>query len=55
MLLLAWSGAWRVLHPWLGLFERAVFAVPSVWMGVIGIRLMKNRAQDQETTHRLVA
>lgn len=43
MLLLAWSGAWRALHPWLGLFERAVFAVPSVWMGVMGIRLLKNR------------
>jgi hypothetical membrane protein len=43
MLLLAWSGAWRALHPWLGLFERAVFAVPSVWMGVMGVRLMKNR------------
>jgi hypothetical membrane protein len=43
MLLLVWSGAWRPLHPWLGLFERAVFAVPSVWMGVMGIRLMKNR------------
>ncbi len=45
MLLLAWSGAWRVLHPWVGLFERAVFAVPSVWMGVMGIRLMKNRGR----------
>lgn len=42
MLLMAWSGAWRVLHPWVGLFERAVFAVPSVWMGVMGIRLMRN-------------
>jgi hypothetical membrane protein len=41
MLLLAWSGAWRALHPWLGLLERAVFGVPSVWMGVTGIRLMK--------------
>ena len=43
VLLLAWSGAWRALHPWVGLFERAVFAVPSVWMGVMGIRLVKNR------------
>jgi Protein of unknown function (DUF998) len=43
MLLLAWSGAWRALHPWIGLFERAVFAVPSIWMGVMGIRLVKER------------
>lgn len=43
MLLLAWSGVWRALHPWVGLFERAVFVVPSVWMGVMGIRLMTNR------------
>ncbi len=43
MLLLAWSGTLLALHPWLGLSERAVFAIPSIWMGVMGIFLMKNR------------
>jgi hypothetical protein len=41
LLLLAWGGAWGVLRPWLGLYERAVFAVPSVWMEVMAIQLMK--------------
>lgn len=41
VLVMAWGGAWRALHPWLGLYERAVFAVPSVWMEVTGIRLMR--------------
>jgi hypothetical membrane protein len=46
VLLLAWGGAWRVLHPWIGLYERAVFAVPSAWMGVMAIHLMKNSSTD---------
>jgi hypothetical membrane protein len=41
MLLLVWIGAWQPLHPWIGLYERAAFVVPSVWMGVMGVRLMK--------------
>ena len=52
VLLLVWGGAWRALHPWLGLFERAVFAVPSVWMGVMGVRLMKNRGIELDTAAR---
>src|SRR6516164_7037896 len=43
---------WRALHPWLGLFERAVFAVPSVWMGAMGVRLMKNRGNELDTAAR---
>ncbi len=42
MLLLAWSGAWPASHPWLGLYERTVFALPSIWMEIMAIRLMKN-------------
>jgi len=41
LLLLAWGGMWQPLHPWIGLYERAVFVVPSIWMGVMGVRLMK--------------
>lgn len=41
ILVLVWGGAWRPLHPWLGLYERAVFVVPSIWMGAMGVRLMK--------------
>jgi hypothetical protein len=47
-LLMAWGGAWRALHPWLGLYERAVFAVPSVWMEVTGIHLMRVPQADQD-------
>jgi Protein of unknown function (DUF998) len=42
MLLLAWSGIWPALHPWLGLYERMVFALPSLWMEVMALRLLKN-------------
>lgn len=42
MLLLAWGGAWQPLRPWIGLYERAVFVVPSIWMGVMGVRLMRD-------------
>jgi hypothetical membrane protein len=41
MLLLVWAGVWQPLHSWVGLYERAVFVVPSIWMGVMGVRLMK--------------
>ncbi len=30
MLVLVWGGAWKPLHPWIGLYERAVFVVPSI-------------------------
>jgi Protein of unknown function (DUF998) len=47
MLLLAWGGAWRPLHPWIGLYERAVFVVPSTWMGVMGVRLLSAHGSPQ--------
>lgn len=40
-LLLVWSGLWRASHPWLGLYERIAFALPSAWMEVIAIRLLR--------------
>lgn len=40
-LLLAWGGAWASLRPWLGLYERAVVAVPSIWMEVTAIQLLR--------------
>jgi uncharacterized protein DUF998 len=40
-LLLVWSGLWRASHPWLGLYERIVFGLPSAWMEVIAIRLLR--------------
>jgi hypothetical protein len=33
--------AWKPLHPWIGLYERAVFVVPSIWMGAMSVRLVK--------------
>lgn len=42
MLLLAWSGIWPALHPWLGLYERMVFVLPSLWMEIMALRLLKN-------------
>lgn len=45
MLLLAWSGVWPALHPWLGLYERAVFALPSVWMEILAIHLLTGSTQ----------
>ena len=42
MLLLAWSGIWPALHPWLGLYERMVFALPALWMEIMALRLLKN-------------
>jgi hypothetical protein len=48
MLLLAWSGAWQALHPWLGLYERAVFGLPSIWMEVMAIHLLRiSRVEDR--------
>jgi hypothetical protein len=41
MLLFVWSGMWRPGHRWIGLYERAVFVVPSMWMGVMALRLIK--------------
>lgn len=41
VLLLVWSGLWRASHPWLGLYERIAFALPSGWMEVIAIRLLR--------------
>lgn len=40
-LLLVWSGLWHASHPWLGLYERIAFALPSAWMEVIAIRLLR--------------
>lgn len=40
-LLLVWSGLWRASHPWLGLYERIVFALPSAWMEVVAFRLLR--------------
>jgi len=40
-LLLAWIGWWPASHPWLGLFERVAFALPSLWMEVVAIRLLR--------------
>jgi len=40
-LLLVWSGAWRASHPWLGLYERTAFALPSAWMEILAIRLLR--------------
>jgi hypothetical protein len=40
-LLLAWGGAWASLRPWIGLYERAVVAVPSIWMEVTAIQLLR--------------
>lgn len=40
-LLLVWIGWWPASHPWLGLYERAAFALPSLWMEVIAIRLLR--------------
>jgi hypothetical protein len=40
-LLLVWIGWWPASHPWLGLYERAAFALPCVWMEVIAIRLLR--------------
>jgi hypothetical protein len=48
VLLLAWSGAWQALHPWLGLYERVVFALPSIWMEIMAIHLLRmSRVEDR--------
>ncbi len=54
MLLLAWSGAWHALYPWLGLYERAVFALPSIWMEIMAIRLLKNVLETRRRTAWMV-
>jgi len=41
ILLLVWSGLWSASHPWLGLYERIMFALPCVWMEMMAIRLLR--------------
>jgi hypothetical membrane protein len=40
LLLVVWGGAWAGAHRWLGLFERAVFLVPSLWMEITALHLL---------------